>query len=97
MIVSTVVPAPPPPSTPPANPVLTDLAKYVKIEPGMVNGVKGPHVIFSGVNLHVESGSGTTAEAGAPTGLGNLIVGYNEMPMPTGGSRVGSHNLVVGP
>jgi len=86
-----------PPSTPPANPVLTDLAKYVKIEPGMVNGVKGPHVIFSGVNLHVESGSGTTAEAGAPTGLGNLIVGYNEMPMPTGGSRVGSHNLVVGP
>jgi hypothetical protein len=63
----------------------------------MVNGVKGPHVIFSGVNLHVESGSGTTAEAGAPSGLGNLIVGYNEMPMPTGGSRIGSHNLVVGP
>jgi len=86
-----------PPTAPPANPVLTDLAKYVKIEPGMVNGVKGPHVIFSGVNLHVESGSGTTAEAGAPSGLGNLIVGYNEMPMPTGGSRVGSHNLVVGP
>ena len=86
-----------PPTTPPTNPVLTDLAKYVKIEPGIVNGVKGPHVIFSGVNLHVESGSGTTAEAGAPTGLGNLIVGYNEMPMPTGGSRIGSHNLVVGP
>jgi len=86
-----------PPPAPPANPVLTDLAKYVKIDPGVVNGVKGPHVIFSGVNLHVESGSGTTAEAGAPTGLGNLIVGYNEMPVPTGGSRIGSHNLVVGP
>ena len=83
-------------STPPTNPVLTDLAKYVKIDPGVVNGLKGPHVIFSGVNLHVESGSGTTVEP-APTGLGNLIVGYNEMPMPTGGSRVGSHNLVVGP
>jgi hypothetical protein len=83
-------------STPPINPVLTDLAKYVKIDPGVVNGLKGPHVIFSGVNLHVESGSGTTVEP-APTGLGNLIVGYNEMPMPTGGSRVGSHNLVVGP
>lgn len=86
-----------PPPAPPTNPVLTDLAKYVKIDPGVVNGVKGPHVIFSGVNLHVESGSGTTAEGGAPTGLGNLIVGYNEMPMPTGGSRIGSHNLVVGP
>jgi hypothetical protein len=68
----------------------------VKIDPGVVNGVKGPHVIFSGVNLHVESGSGTTVEA-APSGLGNLIAGYNEMPMPTGGSRIGSHNLVVGP
>jgi len=88
---------PPAPPAPPANPVLTDLAKYVKIDPGVVNGVKGPHVIFSGVNLHVESGSGTTAEAGAPTGLGNLIVGYNEMPMPAGGSRIGSHNLIVGP
>lgn len=84
------------PPAPPTNPVLTDLAKYVKIEPGIVNGVKGPHVIFSGVNLHVESGSGMTSEA-APTGLGNLIVGYNELPMPTGGSRIGSHNLVVGP
>ena len=82
------------PST--TNPVLTDLAKYVKVEPGVVNGLKGPHVIFYGVNLHVESGSGMTVEA-APIGLGNLIVGYNEMPMPTGGSRVGSHNLVVGP
>ena len=83
-------------STPSTSPVLADLAKYVKVEPGVVNGLKGPHVIFYGVNLHVESGSGLTVEA-APTGLGNLIVGYNEMPMPTGGSRVGSHNLVVGP
>jgi hypothetical protein len=85
------------PSTPPTSPApLADLAKYLRIEPGVVNGLKGPHVIFHDVNLHVESGSGVTAEA-VPTGLGNLIVGYNEMPMPTGGSRVGSHNLVVGP
>jgi uncharacterized coiled-coil protein SlyX len=86
----------PAPSTPPTNPVLADLAKYVKVDPGVVNGLKGPHVIFSGVNVHVESGSGTTVEP-APTGLGNLVVGYNEMPMATGGSRNGSHNLVVGP
>lgn len=87
----------PAPSTPPTSPApLADLAKYVRIEPGVVNGLKGPHVIFAGVNLHVESGSGATVEA-APTGLGNLIVGYNELPMPAVGSRGGSHNLVVGP
>ena len=82
MTVSTVVPAPPPPSAPPTNPVLTDLAKYVKIEPGVVNGVKGPHVIFSGVNLHVESGSGTTADAGAPTGGTGIVVDGNEATYP---------------
>jgi hypothetical protein len=79
------------------NPVLVELAKYVKVDPSTINGLKGPHVIFHHANVHVQSGSGTTAEAGAPTGLGNLLVGYNEMPVMSGGSRVGSHNLVVGP
>ena len=54
-------------------------------------------MIFHDANVHVQSGSGTTAEASGLTGLGNLIVGYNEMPVPTGGTRGGSHNLVVGP
>lgn len=46
-----------------------------------------------GVNLHVRSGSGTTD--GAVNGLGNLIIGYNELA--SGGSvRSGSHNLVMG-
>ncbi len=47
-------------------------------------------VVFSGANVYVQSGSGSTS--GAVNGLGNLIVGYD-----TGGSdKSGSHNLVVG-
>lgn len=79
------------------NPVLVELAKYVKVDPNPINGLKGPHVIFHHANVHVQSGSGTTAEAGGLTGLGNLLVGYNEIPVMSGGSRVGSHNLIVGP
>lgn len=82
------------------NPALTALAKYVTVDPNPINGVKGPHVIFSGVNLHVRSGSGSTGDNGTPLGLGNLIVGYNEGPPapsadPTSG-RNGSHNIVGG-
>jgi hypothetical protein len=79
------------------DPVLIELAKYVKVDAKDINGLKGPHVIFHHANVHVESGYGTTFEAGGLTGLGNLIVGYNEEA--TVGSRVGSgsHNLVVGP
>ena len=86
------------------SPALTELAKYVTVVPGMVNGLKGPHVIFRGANVHVQSGAGTTDEidpltgvirVGGQTGLGNLVVGYNELQ--GSGSREGSHNLVVGP
>jgi uncharacterized coiled-coil protein SlyX len=35
-----------------------------------------PAVVFSGVNVYVNSGAGTTDAA--PNGLGNLIVGYDE-------------------
>jgi len=79
------------------NPALTALAKYVTVDPNPINGVKGPHVIFSGVNLHVRSGSGSTGDNGTPLGLGNLIVGYNEGPHPDPTSgRNGSHNIVGG-
>lgn len=79
------------------NPALTALGKYVTVDPNPINGVKGPHVIFSGVNLHVRSGSGSTGDNGTPTGLGNLIVGYNEGPHPDPTSgRNGSHNIVGG-
>ena len=58
-------------------------------------------VTFSAVNVHIDSGAGTTD---APVnGLGNLIVGYNEKTLNFGASgtagnqvATGSHNLVVG-
>jgi hypothetical protein len=68
--------------------------------------VIGPNIIFSGANIHIVSGSGSTADNGNPTGLGNLIIGYDEDPTlpisnpsnpPLGpGDRGGSHNLVIG-
>lgn len=71
-----------------------DLEKYVEINPNDLNGVKGPHLIFKGVNVHVRSGSGTTVDS---TGLGNLIIGYNETAQGgTALNRTGSHNLVGG-
>src|SRR5262249_33212876 len=53
----------------------------------------GPDVVFEGCNVHVRSGSGSTD--GPLNGLGNLIVGYNEIQF---GNifRTGSNNLVVG-
>ncbi len=85
---------------------LASLAQYVTVDPNPINGVKGPHVIFTGVNVHVRSGSGRTDDNGTPSGLGNLILGYNEGPVPsgpvpggpdfTGAARTGSHNLVGG-
>ncbi len=81
----------------PAN--LTALSQYLTVDPNPINGVAGPHVIFGvpgkGVNVHIRSGSGNTGDNGTPTGLGNLIVGYNEGPHPIGG-RTGSHNIVGG-
>src|SRR5262245_16941036 len=81
------------------SPLLTDLSKYLTIDQNTLNGVRGPHIIFTGVNVHVRSGSGSTDDAqsanGQPVGLGNLIVGYNELN-PTGGLRSGSHNIVGG-
>ena len=69
------------------------LSPYVSLETTTINGLAGPHVIFTGVNLHVRSGAGQTDDA---NGLGNLIVGYDEMLASTETSRTGSHNLVVG-
>jgi hypothetical protein len=50
-------------------------------------------VTISGANLNIISGSGSTA--GAINGLGNLIIGYNEL-RGAGDDRTGSHNLVIG-
>jgi hypothetical protein len=78
------------------------LTPFVQVQSGLINGLKGPHIVFTGVNLHVRSGSGSSGdgvEIQQPgTGLGNLIVGYNEWPGTDdpAPSRTGSHCLVIG-
>jgi hypothetical protein len=71
------------------------LEPYVSVDQTTINGLAGPHVIFTGANLHVRSGSGSTEDLGVPLGLGNVVVGYNEGVMQPG-ERGGSHNLVIG-
>ncbi|MCP4138528.1 MAG: hypothetical protein GY754_46650 [bacterium] len=53
-----------------------------------------PTIRFSGVNVQIVSGSGSTG--GDINGLGNLIVGYNE-ERSSGSEKPGSHNIIVGP
>ncbi|PYN29008.1 MAG: hypothetical protein DMD98_21635 [Candidatus Rokuibacteriota bacterium] len=77
---------------------LPALVPFVSVNPGPINGVGGPHVIFTGVNVHIRSGSGMTNDS---TNLGNLIIGYNE-PRDVGlgpdtSNRTGSHTLIIGP
>lgn len=78
---------------------IPNLEKYVTIETNPINGVPGPHILITGANVHVRSGSGATDDrlsvGGSLTGRGNLIIGYNE-PNATGPVRTGSHNLVGG-
>jgi hypothetical protein len=65
----------------------------VSVDTKIINKLEGPHIIFSGANIHVRSGHGITEDK--KTGLGNLIVGYNQ---GTGNynRRTGSHNVIVG-
>jgi len=50
---------------------------------------------LTGTNWQIVDGSGTTG--GAPTGVGNLIVGYNELRGFAGpNDRTGSHNMIGG-
>jgi hypothetical protein len=83
-----------------ARPTGTDdllaLANYLTVYTGTLDGMAGPHIIFTGANVHVRSGSYATDDWGSLTGLGNLIVGYNEEPTSMGIGRGGSHNLVLG-
>ena len=59
--------------------LLHDLTAYISVETGKVNGLAGPHIVFTGANVHIRSGSAATIEA-TPVGKGNLVVGYNEVP-----------------
>ena len=79
------------------------LGPYVSVTGEALNGVRGPHILFTGANVHIRSGSGRTDDnvpsGGVLTGLGNLFIGYDD-PVSAGGSgpqpRTGSHNLIVG-
>jgi hypothetical protein len=75
------------------------LGKFVTVDPNPENGVRGPNITFKGANIHIVSGSGATddnlSHGGTLTGLGNLIIGYDELLFP-GEDRGGSHNLVIG-
>jgi hypothetical protein len=73
---------------------LAALAQYVTVKTDPIDGLSGPHVIFTGVNVHIRSGSNATGDNGTPLGLGNLVVGYNAVQ--TGGLRTGSHNIIGG-
>ena len=53
----------------------------------------GADIDITGANLHILSGSGSTDST--PNGLGNLIIGYNELRY-FNNIRTGSHNLVLG-
>lgn len=66
------------------------------------------NVYFTGVNVHIRNGLGSTSGVGDPcgpslscessqtNGLGNLVIGYNEAIDFPSSERNGSHNLVVG-
>jgi hypothetical protein len=69
------------------------LAPFVSLDSGAVDGVKGQNIFFTGANVHIVDGSGATDDnGGALSGLGNLIVGYDEGASPA----TGSHNIVCG-
>jgi len=73
-----------------SNPVLA-LKDYVRVETTAQNGMLGPHIIFTGANVHVRNGANATTTTNS---LGNLVLGYNEIAQ--GVARDGSHNLVSG-
>ena len=71
-----------------------------------VSGTFGPTALFEGVNVQIANGLSATngvpgdpsADPGVTNGLGNLIVGYDELrsgddPVV---AHAGSHNLVIG-
>src|SRR4030095_7823378 len=78
---------------------LAALAPFVRVDPGPINDLAGPHVIIKGANVHIRNGEPPLTTASI-NGLGNLLIGYNEAPSPDPENMVarnGSHNLIVGP
>lgn len=72
---------------------LETLQKVLPYMKYVASGVAGsPTVIFSGVNVEVNSGAGKTDAA--VNGLGNLVIGYDENEPPA--KQTGSNDLVLG-
>ena len=40
---------------------------YMRVELGAINGLKGPHLIIEGANVHVRSGGGSTRRSTVAT------------------------------
>jgi hypothetical protein len=55
--------------------------------------VAGGEMFITGTNLHVVNGFGATSQV---NGMGNLIVGYNQLRNDGSDDRTGSHNLIAG-
>ncbi len=45
------------------------LGSFVSVVSGLVDGVNGPHIYFTGANIHIVSGSGSTDDNGSPVDL----------------------------
>ena len=65
---------------------------HMELVAGGVNGVTGPNLMITGLNVQIKDHTGATDST---SGLGNLIIGHNE-PSTMPPDRTGSHNLVVG-
>ena len=96
---------PPGPPGPPGPDVTAQIAELQTLVAGLTSrvaaleaklahvSVSGNDIVISGANLYVNDGSGSTD--GPVNGLGNVVIGYNEL-RGAGDDRSGSHNLVVG-
>ena len=96
---------PPGPPGPPGPDVTAQIAELQALVAGLTSrvaaleaklahvSVSGNDITISGANLHVNNGTGSTD--GSVNGLGNLVIGYNEL-RGAGDDRSGSHNVVVG-
>ena len=67
--------------------------QYVTIENGVINGLVGPHIIFTGANVHIRNGDPRPFDD--PNGVGNLIIGYNRAETGVY-DRFASHVVVIG-
>jgi trimeric autotransporter adhesin len=76
------------------NTLQTTLANVIALAPyvTVTTDARGPLARFSGLNMQLVNGDGTTNTV---NGLGNLIVGY-DTPHPDASDKSGSHYLIVG-